>query len=218
MDIVWLLDSSTSTSPVYQEYEGLLLEDWTRDMRQFITDFTAQVIMSPTDTRQAIVQYAGEYWVNDVYSAFTTIGPYRTFSDPTATSNSLWNSHISSVVTIGGTSNTTGAIDWVRMNILTPDTVRPGATRIVVLVVDGAPSNRAGIPSNLENDALVVAAETSAAALVAEDGAIFVVLEYANDQYPPNWFTDVAHSIYLATSVSQLNALLTSSEFLCFAT
>lgn len=176
--------------------------------------------MSNVNVRQAYLQYAGPYYsvVTQAYIAYHFLGPYALFNQTVSTSSSLFTNFITGQSAIGGLTDTAQAIDWVRINVFTPETYRVNARRVAVLITDGAPSDQYGDPGTAVN----TAAETAASNLKTEDGVIFIYLRMADlvrgngyIDYPTNWFQGIYDYMYsIPGGFPALPTLLTTQGFL----
>lgn len=219
MDIVWVVDASTSMDNAAEiiddYYYSQPVPTQFDKTREFVAGFTDLVSMSPTSVRQSVVLFAGEDWADTPdglqYQFGQNIGPVLQLNETDANSNAGFQSFLETNFSIMyGTTNTPYAIDYVRTQVLTTANQRPGAFRIVILITDGYPTDIFGA------DNATMAAETEVAVtnLQAEDGALFVSVKVSPPAYPPSWFVTIADKIYEVNSFMDLQGLL--DTFLCW--
>jgi len=212
MDIVWVLDGSSSMEPIKigeYEYEAVYSEDRFAYLRGFLMNFTDTVEMSPSAVRQGYLEYSGEVLNGGVVTG-TILGPVLNVTDQIASDKASFLASVASLSPIGGTTNTPFAIDYVRNNMFTSTNRRENSFRIVILVTDGFPTDNRG----LTNPSLNTATENAAVQLRDEDDVIFIFVKVGTD-YPVNWFNQVAEKVYEVASFSQLYELLERDDFLC---
>lgn len=179
-----------------------------KNMTDFIKNFANLTVLSPT-AAHGLSQYSGAF--NDQPGAFTTVNATLNVTDPAAIDLDAFLTSISPLDAVGGTTDTAGAIDYVRTVMFTPQNKRPGSHRIVILATDGRPTDQNGV----ETETALIASETAVDAIRAEDDVIFVFLRIGND-YPIDFMVGHANYIY-DTTFATLNNLLQES-FLCFTT
>lgn len=203
--------------PVYDEYEvrhgneDALLEDKFGTLKQFMLNFTSRYsYMCEGGMRQVFVEYAGPYYdLGGRYAGFQLIHDFMNFTDPISSHPDLFKQRVETLVASGGTTATAAAIDFVREEVLTNDTYRPGSVRIVILGTDGAPTDLHGMDSDEEDDK----AEEAVRRIKVDDDVFFVFLKFGDD-YREEWFKGVADAIYDTSFVSLGNLL--DEQFLCF--
>ncbi|KAH9258911.1 hypothetical protein BASA81_002975 [Batrachochytrium salamandrivorans] len=198
-DIVWVLDSSAS---MVETISGLHNETL------FIAELAGLMPMSPTQIRMAFVQYAGPSFHEP--GIYDTIVDFSNFTQALATDAGLFADRVLALQPYGGSTATAEALDFVRTNVLTADTARPGSKRIVVLATDGGPTD----PYGVNSDDAVLDAERAVQQLKDEHDILFVLLKPGSD-YPNNWFGETIDFAY-DTTFSTLMDLLDNS-FLCIS-
>jgi hypothetical protein len=203
LDILWLIDGSSSMQPIYSGYE--VIEDRMYLLASFITSFTNnKIVMSDIQARQGFIQYSGEYYLNNQYIAYHFINSVQELTS----NKTLFLNRMNSLTVPGGTTNTSGILKHTRLFTLTNDNRRNGAIRVVVLVTDGYPSDRNGF--TITNG---TQSELEASQLKEEDDVFFVFLRIGND-YPANWFGGgIADKIYLVDSFNTLESQLLVQNF-----
>jgi hypothetical protein len=161
-------------------------------MSDFITNFTEQKGLSGDGIRMGYLTFAGPYTFDP---QFYTIHDTLNVTDvPNSVTTSLFTADVGSLSAHGGTTDTSGAIDYVRTAMFTEENLRPGSHRIVILATDGYPTDSSGVETTAATDA----AHAATLNLRAEDQVVFVFLKLGND-YPPGFMEDEANYIYDST-------------------
>ncbi|KAH9253570.1 hypothetical protein BASA81_008406 [Batrachochytrium salamandrivorans] len=155
VDIIWVLDSSNS---IIEMGSGALT-----NVTDFIAQYAGTINLSPTQTRMGFVQFAGPHYDDPSYQ---TIGDNLDVTDSAAVDVNAFDPLIRSLLPMGGTTNTAGALDYVRQHMFTPTNKRAGSHRIVVLITDGNPSDSYG---NEIGDGPITAANEAVVNLREED-------------------------------------------------
>jgi hypothetical protein len=209
MDIVWIMDASDSMIGLVSEYETNLGNfDYVVD---FVSNFTSTATMSNIATRQGYVEFAGPVFEvgTEDYVRGQTINTVVNVTDAAAIDSLEFTNSVTSLTPSGGSTDTPGAINYVREHMFTGSNRRLGSRRVAVLITDGNPSDRFGASqpsSNATNQAVDLLRE--------EDDVIFVFLRIGND-YNDSFVQGYADYTYNTTSFSTLNELL-GEQFLCF--
>jgi hypothetical protein len=165
-------------------------------MTEFISQFALIQDFSLENTRMGYVVFAGQFDPSPSPN-FKTILAFRNITDPIASDSALFLDDIATLNAVGGTSDTAGAIDFVRTELLRSEDKRPGSHRIVVLATDGDPSDGDG--ASTEETRLL--AEAATLSLRAEDDVIFVFLRFTEHlvSYHPEFMNTSANYIYDST-------------------
>ena len=142
------------------------------------------------DVRYALVQFAGLSFRNGVTSFQSFYELVDLTGDTAAFSQTLQNMPVG-----GGTTNTSGALDYVSSVTLRSETSRAGRTPYVMLFTDGYPTDITGTQTVQATEA----AEASAAALkTAHPDAKFIFFRIEND-YPANFMEASADYVFTTT-------------------
>jgi hypothetical protein len=122
--------------------------DAVQNVTEFIVDFASQrlTLGSETQARMGMILYAGPCDLAECTN-FHTIYQNLNVSEPAASNITKFSQFATPITGTGGTTNTPGALDYVRTTMLRPDNLRPGSKRVVILVTDGYPSDRTGVGS-----------------------------------------------------------------------
>ncbi|KAH9254835.1 hypothetical protein BASA81_007085 [Batrachochytrium salamandrivorans] len=200
VDIVWVLDSSSSV----QGNNNAM-----KNVTDFIAEFSHTVTLSAEQTRMGFLQYAGPTLTSAEY---TTIGRNLNVTDSAATNVAEFVNVVNSLVATGGTTNTAGAIDFVRDYMLTDANKRPGSHRIVILLTDGNPS---GIDGDDAPPGPIDQANAAVASLREEDDVIFVFIKLDDMSNYKEHFLEVETNYLYESTYATLGDLL-NSPFLCF--
>ena len=142
------------------------------------------------DVRYALVQFAGLSLRNGVTSFQSFYELVDLTGDTAAFSQTLQNMPVG-----GGTTNTSGALDYVSSVTLRSETSRAGRTTYVMLFTDGYPTDITGTQTVQATED----AEASAAALkTAHPDAKFIFFRIEND-YPANFMEASADYVFTTT-------------------
>ena len=193
VDLIWIIDGSSSMNHKFQ------------NATRFISDFINTTTISPDDMRMGYIEFSGPFG-----DEFRTVVATLNVTDPIAQDTESIRNSVLSLVPEGGTSATADAIDYVRINMFTPDNLRAGSKRIVVLLSDGNPTDSTGS----YNITLVELANQAALNIRQEDDVIFVFVKVGTD-YNPALFQGIVNHVYQTTDFSTLNNLL-AEDFMCF--
>jgi hypothetical protein len=185
--MVWLLEGSSSMVASGNGFSN---------MTDFIAQFALLQDFSLENTRMGYVVFAGPF-DPEPDPNFKTILAYLNITDPIASDSALFLDDVATLNAVGGTTNTAGAIDFVRTELLRPEDKRPGSHRIVVLATDGDPTDGDGTAT--EETRLL--AEAATLNLRAEDDVIFVFLRFTEHlvSYHPDYMVTSANYIYDST-------------------
>lgn len=188
MDLVWVMDMSSSVVEL----------DVYSNMTNFVAAYGASsLLIGPTLTRQAFVEYAGDF----IFYHYPLIGNVSDFASPRSTNVTLFNEFVQSLQASGGTTNTPYALDYVRTSIFTPQSFRPGSRRIVVLATDGRPTDNFGLPSDLS------LTQKAAMELRKDTGALLVLIKIGYD-FSPNFLKNETDVIIQIDNYDALTSLI----------
>jgi hypothetical protein len=203
-DIVWILDGSSSMLPII-EYETVIKPDNFKIIKDFIFNVTKNMEMGPQFTRQAFVEYAGEYYnvLNNNYLGYHFLGPRNELGDSISTNKTLFLNTVSTLQAMGGTTNTSGVLDFVRQSVFVPSNLRIQSKRVVIIATDGFPTDKYGE----ENAATNALTETAALNLKSEDNVILIVIRIGFS-VSNTWLVDIADYIYDIATFNELYGLL----------
>jgi hypothetical protein len=204
------------------EYETIVIENHFKDMVDFVHNKTEELASVDSGNRFAYVIFAGQF-INPI--APTLPPQYKLiYSEVNFTSNLTTFFSALDVFTEAplGTTQTGLEIDYVREHILTPETARADAERIVILVTDSGPTSVYG---DKYIDAEFHEAEHAVSRIQAEDDVTFVLVRagidptainptyaYESDGVK-NWMFSVADRIYNTTFATMKEDLATGFPF-----
>jgi hypothetical protein len=185
--MVWILDGSSSMVGAGNAFSN---------MTDFITQFALLQEFSLENTRMGYLVFSGPFDPEPNLN-FKTIQAFLNITDPIASGSALFLEDIATLDAVGGTTDTAGAIDFVRTELLRSEDKRPGSHRIVVLATDGDPTDNVG--DSTEESRLL--AEAASVLLRAEDDVIFVFLRFTEHlvSYHPDFMVASANYIYNST-------------------
>jgi hypothetical protein len=113
-------------------------------MTRFIVNFSKRLDISASNTRLAYLTFAGPN-PTDPSKGFKTLNQNLNLTDfNTSVNFTLFSANLLSLSPVGGTTDTAGALDFVRTSMLTPENYRPGTHRVVILATDGFPTDSNG--------------------------------------------------------------------------
>lgn len=177
-------------------------------LRSFLLTFVETLPLGVTSTRMGFVRYAGEFVRMGVYQGFQLIDGVVNVTDLDAISVPGLQARLVAMNATGGTTNTAGALDYVRTTMFHPGNYRPRSHRIVILATDGHPTDEGG----MESTQAVSDAENAARQLKDEDDVAFVMIRFG-DTYPPGFLVNQSDFTY-NTTFQTLDRLLWEG-FLC---
>jgi Mg-chelatase subunit ChlD len=139
VDVVFVIDGSTSM--MNSNFDAV---------KEFLLVFAAQTDFS--NTRVGFLEFAGPY--RGAPGTYQTINANLNVTDGDAQNAALFSAQVSALSAVGGTTDTKGALDFVRTSMFTEANKRPGVGRIVILLTDGFATDDYGSNSEvLSHDA-----------------------------------------------------------------
>ena len=104
--------------------------------------------MSPNATRQGYVQYAGQTLGTGGNLIGQKLGHILNVTDPDAVDNLAFISLIQNLGEIGGSTDITNVLNYIRQEMFTAENRRPISQRVVILLSLFGPTAPGGIPEN----------------------------------------------------------------------
>ena len=196
--------------PYYDQYNPI--QSRFESARAFIQGFTDSISMSSTTIRQSVVVFSGPNLDDPDYENTPVIGDFVLFNNTASESNTAFQDFLTNDMSLlMGGANTPEALNFVRTQVLTSQTQRPGVFRFVVLITDGAPSNGSEEP----DDGLVFDTIEAIQSIQTENNAFVVFLKTVNTEgsYPSEWNETVFDYTYLVEDFVYLSSL--TDTFLC---
>ena len=127
MDLIVVMDGSFSMAGSGNFYP----------LRSFVANLTEMLTLGPSDVRVGYLEFAGPSTVlTDPYFN-QTIGPSLNVTDPIAVLHENLTESILNLTALGGSTNSPGALDFVREDMFTSSNFRPGSKRAVIFATDG---------------------------------------------------------------------------------
>lgn len=204
-DIIWVLEgSSVMLADSVTGFDPYL------QLVNFMTQLSTSANMGPEAVRQGYVQFAGPLAGLTGYNTIVSDLPL-TDSDASSRPDFLLAVNRSAQ---GGTTNTTGALDFVRTTFLSPLSERADSKQIVFLATMGPPTDSNG------DDTDPTLTELAARQIVSETGAKLIFLRFGGaENYPDGYLVNEA-TMVLDTTLESMQEDLLDSNVLCplFAT
>ena len=181
-DIAWLIEgSSAMIGPQFSQLTSVII------------NFTAYLDMNQSQTRQGFIEFSGSL---AGFSNFSTIDRTLLLENPAASSSTEFSAIVENLVPVGGSTNTSGALQWATEYFFSPSNFRSFAQRVLVLATISQPSNEFGFvtPQSLT--------ENAASALKVLDDVTIILVQLSNS-FPAGFLVNQADFI-IATNYTML--------------